>query len=79
MIHLNTNYQTMKQKKNKFKDTTNSFSWYDLKNNFLGYWILSDDSKNIQEIKFDKDGEIFFVSRICSSFNNKNIGELIWE
>lgn len=71
-----SNYET---KKNKFKKAVHTFSWYDVKNNFLGYWIISDDSKNIKEIKFDKNGEIFFVNRICSEFNNNNIGELIWE
>ena len=71
-----SNYET---KKNKFKKTIHTFSWYDVKNNFLGYWILSNDSKKIEEIKFDKDGKIFSVSRICSAFNNNNIGELIWE
>ena len=74
-----SNYET---KKSKFKKIIHSFSWYDLKNNFLGYWILSYDSKNIQEIKFDKDGKIFSVSRICSVLNNNynnNVGELIWD
>ena len=74
-----SNYET---KKNKFKKIIHSFSWYDLKNNFLGYWILSYDSKNIQEIKFDKDGKIFSVSRICTVVNNNynnNVGELIWD
>ena len=73
-----SNYET---KKSKFKKIIHSFSWYDLKNNFLGYWILSYDSKNIQEIKFDKDGKNFSVSRICSVLNNNynnNVGELIW-
>ena len=71
-----SNYET---KKNKFKETIHSFSWYDLKNNFLGYWVMSDDSKKIEEIKFDKEGKIFTVSRICSEFINNSIGELIWE
>ena len=71
-----SNYET---KKNKFKKTVHTFSWYDMKNNFLGYWIVSDDSKNIVEIKFDKNGDSFSVSRICSVLNNNNIGELIWE
>ena len=71
-----SNYET---KKNKFKKTIHTFSWYDVKNNFLGYWVLSDDSKYIKEIKFDRDGEMFSVSRICSKFNNNNIGELVWE
>ena len=72
-----SNYET---KKNKFKKTVHTFSWYDVNNNFLGYWIMSDDSKNIEEIKFDKNGKVFSVSRICSAFNdNSNIGELIWE
>jgi len=71
-----SNYET---KKNKFKKTIHTFSWYDVKNNFLGYWVISNDSINIEEIKFDRDGEIFSVSRICSTFKNNNIGELIWE
>ena len=72
-----SNYET---KKNKFKRNLHTFSWYDLKDNFLGYWIMSDDLKNIEEIKFDRKGEVFSVGRICSAFkNNKNIGELIWE
>ena len=50
-----------------------------MKNNFLGYWIISDDSKNIKEIKFDRNGKIFSVSQSCSTFNNKHIGELVWE
>ena len=71
-----SNYET---KKNKFKKTIHTFSWYDVKNNFLGYWVISDDSKNIEEIKFDREGRIFSVSRACSEFNNNNIGELVWE
>ena len=71
-----SNYET---KKNKFKKTVHTFSWYDVKNNFLGYWVISNDSKNIEEIKFDREGKIFSVSRICSKFNNNNIGELVWE
>ena len=71
-----SNYET---KKNKFKKTVYTFSWYDVKNNFLGYWVISDNLKNIEEIKFDRGGKIFSVSRICSKFNNDNIGELIWE
>ena len=71
-----SNYET---KKNKFKKTIHTFSWYDLKSNFIGYWVISDDSKKIEEIKFDKKGEIFFVSRNCSVFNTNNIGELVWE
>jgi len=72
-----SNYET---KKNKFKKNLHTFSWYDLKDNFLGYWVMSDDLKNIEEIKFDRKGKIFSVGRICSVFkNNKNIGELIWE
>ena len=72
-----SNYET---KNNKFKKTIHTFSWYDLKDNFLGYWVLSDDSKSIKEIKFDRNGKIFFVERECSEFNNNNnIGELIWE
>ena len=71
-----SNYET---KKNKFKKAIHTFSWYDVKNNFLGYWVISDDSKNIEEIKFDREGIIFSVSRICSEFNNTNIGELVWE
>ena len=71
-----SNYET---KKNKFKKAIHTFSWHDVKNNFLGYWVISDDLKNIEEIKFDREGKIFSVSRICSKFNNNNIGELIWE
>ena len=72
-----SNYET---KKSKFKEIVHTFSWYDLKDNFLGYWVMSDDSKNIKEIKFDRNGKIFSVGRICSVFsNNDNIGELIWE
>ena len=71
-----SNYET---KKSAFKETVHTFSWYDLKDNFLGYWIISDDSKNIKEIKFDKNGEIFSVNRICNKFNSNNIGELVWE
>ena len=50
-----------------------------MKNNFLGYWVLSDDLKNIDEIKFDRNGKIFSVNRMCSFSNNNNIGELVWE
>ena len=64
-----SNYET---KKSKFKEIIHTFSWYDLKNNFLGYWIMSDDSKNIEEIKFDRNGKIFSVGSICSEFNNNN-------
>ena len=71
-----SNYET---KKNKFKKAIHTFSWYDVKNNFLGYWVISDDSKNIEEIKFDREGEIFSVSRTCSEFKNNYIGELVWE
>ena len=72
-----SNYET---KKSKFKEFIHTFSWYDLNDNFLGYWIMSDDSKHIEEIKFDRKGNIFFVGRTCSIFkNNKNIGELIWK
>ena len=71
-----SNYET---KKNKFKKTIHTFSWHDSKNNFLGYWVMSNDSKNIKEIKFDRDGEIFSVNRICSAFRNNSIGELIWK
>ena len=72
-----SNYET---KKSKFKETVHTFSWYDLKDNFLGYWIMSDDLKNIEEIKFDRNGKIFSVGSICSVFNNNNnIGELIWK
>ena len=70
-----SNYET---KKSKFKKVIHTFSWYDVKNNFLGYWVISNNSKNIEEIKFDREGKIFSVSRICSKFNNNNIGELIW-
>ena len=83
-IRNNYNYSQYKlskyeSKKNKFKKTIHTFSWYDLKNNFLGYWIISNGSKNIKEIKFDREGKIFSVNRICSEFNNNNIGELVWE
>ena len=71
-----SNYET---KKSKFKKTIYTFSWYDVKNNFLGYWVISNNSKNIEEIKFDREGKIFSVSRTCSEFNNNNIGELVWE
>ena len=71
-----SNYET---KKNKFKKTVHTFSWYDMNNDFLGYWIMSDDSKKIEEIKFDIDGKIFSVNRSCSKFKNNNIGELVWE
>ena len=71
-----SNYET---KKNKFKKAIHTFSWYDVKNNFLGYWIISNNSKNIEEIKFDIEGKVFSVSRTCSEFNNNNIGELVWE
>ena len=71
-----SNYET---KKSKFKKVIHTFSWYDVKNNFLGYWIISDNLKNIEEIKFDREGKIFSVSRACSEFNNDNIGELVWE
>jgi len=71
-----SNYET---KNNKFKKTIHTFSWYDAKNNFLGYWVISDNSKNIEEIKFDREGKIFSVNRTCSEFNNNNIGELVWE
>ena len=71
-----SNYET---KKNKLRKTIHAFSWHDVKNNFLGYWVISDDSKNIEEIKFDREGRIFSVSRTCSEFNNNNIGELVWE
>ena len=71
-----SNYET---KKNKFKKTVHTFSWYDMNNDFLGYWVMSDDSKKIEEIKFDIDGKIFSVNRSCSKFKNNNIGELVWE
>ena len=71
-----SNYET---KKNKFNKAIHTFSWYDVKNNFLGYWVISNNSKNIEEIKFDREGKIFSVSRTCSEFNNNNIGELVWE
>ena len=74
-----TNYQTMKQKRINLNKIFILFSWHDMKNNFLGYWVMSDDSKKIEEIKFDKEGKIFTVSRICSEFINNSIGELIWE
>ena len=71
-----SNYET---KKNKFKKTVHTFSWYDVKDNFLGYWVISDDSRNVEEIKFDREGKMFSVTRTCSEFNNGNIGELVWE
>ena len=71
-----SNYET---KKNKFKKAIHTFSWYDVKDNFLGYWVISNNSNNIEEIKFDREGKIFSVSRPCSKFNNNNIGELVWE
>ena len=71
-----SNYET---KKSKFKKTVHTFSWYDVKDNFLGYWVISDDSGNVEEIKFDREGEMFSVTRACSEFNNGNIGELVWE
>ena len=71
-----SNYET---KKNKFKKAIHTFSWHDIKNNFLGYWVISDDLKSAEEIKFDREGKIFSVSRTCSEFNNNNIGELVWE
>ena len=71
-----SNYET---KENKFKKTVHTFSWYDVKNNFIGYWVISDDLNNAKEIKFDKNGEIFSVNRICNKFNSNNIGELVWE
>ena len=71
-----SNYET---KKNKFKKTVHTFSWYNMKDNFLGYWVISDDSGNVEEIKFDREGKIFSVTRTCSEFNNVNIGELVWE
>ena len=86
-IAIRNNYDSVKYtlsnyeiKKSKFKENIYTFSWYDLKNNFLGYWVISDDAKNIEEIKFDRSGNIFSVNRICSVFyNNNNIGELIWK
>ena len=71
-----SNYET---KKNKFKKTVHTFSWYDVKGNFLGYWVISDDSENVEEIKFDREGKMFSVTRACSEFNSSNIGELVWE
>ena len=71
-----SNYET---KRSKFKKTVHTFSWYDAKNNFLGYWVISDDSKNVEEIKFDREGKMFSITRTCSEFNNGNIGELVWE
>ena len=71
-----SNYET---KRSKFKKTVHTFSWYDVKDNFLGYWVISDDSRSVEEIKFDKEGEMFSVTRTCSEFNNSNIGELVWE
>ena len=71
-----SNYET---KRSKFKKTVHTFSWYDVKDNFLGYWVISDDLKIIEEIKFDREGKMFSVTRACSEFNSSNIGELVWE
>ena len=71
-----SNYET---KSSKFKKTVHAFSWHDVKDNFLGYWVLSDDFKSIEEIKFDREGKMFSIIRACSEFNNGNIGELVWE
>ena len=71
-----SNYET---KKSKFKKTVHTFSWYYVKDNFIGYWVISDDSRNVEEIKFDREGKMFSVTRSCSEFNNGNIGELVWE
>ena len=71
-----SNYET---KRGKFKKIVHTFSWYDVKDNFLGYWVISDDSGNVEEIKFDREGKMFSVTRTCSKFNNSNIGELVWE
>jgi|TARA_B100001971_G_scaffold38490_1_gene33566 hypothetical protein len=71
-----SNYET---KRSKFKKTVHTFSWYDMKDYFLGYWVISDDSENVEEIKFDREGKMFSVTRTCSKFNNSNIGELVWE
>ena len=71
-----SNYES---KKSKFSKTIHTFSWYDVKNNFLGYWVISKDLKSIEEIKFDREGKMFSVIRACSEFNNGNIGELVWE
>ena len=71
-----SNYET---KSSKFKKTVHAFSWHDVKDNFLGYWVLSDDLKSIEEIKFDREGKMFSVIRACSEFNNGNIGELVSE
>ena len=71
--------KTKIKKKSKFKKTVHTFSWYDVKDNFLGYWVISDDSRNVEEIKFDREGKIFSVTRTCSEFNNGYIGELVWE
>ena len=71
-----SSYET---KKSKFKKTVHTFSWYDVKDNFLGYWVISDDSRKVEEIKFDREGKMFSVTRTCSEFNNGNIGELVWE
>jgi len=82
---LRTNYNSCRYrlsnyeiKKNKFKKTVHTFSWYDVKDNFLGYWVISDDSRSLEEIKFDREGKMFSVTRTCSEFNNGNIGELVW-
>ena len=71
-----SNYET---KRSKFKKTVHAFSWYGVKDNFLGYWFISDDLKIIEEIKFDREGKMFSVIRACSEFNSGNIGELVWE
>ena len=80
LMDIETKQLSTQLQKSKFKETVHTFSWYDLKDNFLGYWIMSDDLKNIEEIKFDRNGKIFSVGSICSEFNNNNnIGELVWE
>jgi len=79
IIPPGTDCQTMKQKGINSKKTVHAFSWYDVKDNFLGYWVISDNLKSIEEIKFDKEGKMFSVTRACSELNSGNIDELVWE
>ena len=69
-----SNYET---KWSKFKKPVHAFSWHDVKDNFLGYWVISDDSGNVEEIKFDREGKMFSVTRTCSEFNNSNIVSIL--
>ena len=56
-----SNYET---KKNKFKKAIHTFSWYSVKNNFLGYWVISNNSMNIEEIKFDKRNNFAIITKV---------------